>query len=104
MSRELPTTSVPPPPRSQLFGSAWKSEKVVPQDSICALHKACSCDRIAGSVVAELLRVVPVVGPGKNAARPVLLRHGSVGVRPMFELPLGVAYSSERFGARSARL
>src|SRR5690606_37384903 len=53
----LPTTSAPPPATFHSFGSAWKSELLLPPHAlICAAHMACNWARVAGSVVSVLLR------------------------------------------------
>src|SRR5690606_16087079 len=102
----LPTTRAPPPPTFHSAGSAWKSEALLPPQALtCAAHSCCSLARVAGSVVSVLFSVAPAVGPGKLIVAPVgLFRQGSFGIEPNWALPLGVEYSSDMFGARSARL
>src|SRR5690606_13534176 len=102
----FPTTSALPVPTFHSSGLTWKSELLLPRLALMwAEHMACSCARVAGSVVSVLFRVEPGVGPGNKTVAPCgLLRQGSLGNEPNCALPLGVAYSSDMFGARSARL
>src|SRR5690606_22938448 len=92
----LPMIRAEPPPVVNVSGVAWNSEAPPPPLALIkAEHSDCSCARFGFAATFDVL-------PGKKAARSV--RQGSNGTLANCALPLGVENSSERFGARSARL